>query len=485
MKKVLIACLMFGFMQTEASVEVEKPAQTAVQIIANNPLATAVVVGASIACAAVCANKDLLSEILQFLSPREATQGPGLVDKKFHNAAEWRSRCAHAAAIAQPIVLSGHDDGVCSVAVSPNGRIVSGSRDRTVRVWNPRVAADQPGHMVVLRGHGGWVTSVAVSPDGRIVSGSSDGTIRVWNPHAVADQPGHVVVLWGDNSWVTSVAVLSDDRIVSGSYNFTVRVWNPRIPAGKPGHMAVLWGHEGIVESVAVLPDGRIVSGSYDGTVRVWNPRVAADQPGHMVVLRRHDSWVTSVAVLPDGRIVSGSLDYTVRVWNPRVAADQPGYMVVLRGHNSCVNSVAVFRDGRIVSGSWNPTVRVWPSERYFEEKVKRTNNREDYLVDGPGVYEILFPRHVAVDNAAASAEQVTELSGDVGSGGCADAPISAAEAAAALAQRDVVIPVMDNENTATPGDEVDNDADERGQTGCCAQCMAGLRRFFGMNQPE
>jgi WD40 repeat protein len=64
------------------------------------------------------------------------------------------------------------------VAISPVGeRIVTGSGDGTVRVWDARSGAE----LAVLRGHEGWVTSVAISPDGeRIVSTSGGETVRVW-----------------------------------------------------------------------------------------------------------------------------------------------------------------------------------------------------------------------------------------------------------------------------------------------------------------
>jgi WD40 repeat protein len=65
------------------------------------------------------------------------------------------------------------------VAVTADGRTaVSGSDDRTVRVW------DLPGGRctAVLEGHTGWVRSVAVTADGRTaVSGSDDRTVRVWD----------------------------------------------------------------------------------------------------------------------------------------------------------------------------------------------------------------------------------------------------------------------------------------------------------------
>ncbi|KIN95038.1 hypothetical protein M404DRAFT_68281, partial [Pisolithus tinctorius Marx 270] len=66
-----------------------------------------------------------------------------------------------------------------SVAFSPDGkRIVSGSRDKTVRVWDV-VGGVQIGSP--LEGHTDEVESVAFSPDGkRIVSGSWDNTVRLW-----------------------------------------------------------------------------------------------------------------------------------------------------------------------------------------------------------------------------------------------------------------------------------------------------------------
>jgi WD40 repeat protein len=76
-------------------------------------------------------------------------------------------------------ILTGHTHWVRSVAFSPDGsRIVSGSADETIRIWNA-TTGKQIGKP--LEGHTELVNSVAFSPDGsRIVSGSSDETIRIW-----------------------------------------------------------------------------------------------------------------------------------------------------------------------------------------------------------------------------------------------------------------------------------------------------------------
>src|SRR5262249_30726479 len=72
-----------------------------------------------------------------------------------------------------------------SAAWSADGsRIVSGSEDRTVMVWDAKASAvaKKGVSLHALKGHGSSVQCAAWSPDGaHIVSGSADRSLKVWD----------------------------------------------------------------------------------------------------------------------------------------------------------------------------------------------------------------------------------------------------------------------------------------------------------------
>ncbi len=102
---------------------------------------------------------------------------------------------------------------------------------------------------------------------GKIVSGSLDGLVRIWNGQLGMDSKQGIR---GHSEKVFDVAIIQDClRVASASQDGAVRLWDVR--TGRQIGV-YLEGHSKEANCVAFSPDGRwVVSGSNDNTPRLWN----------------------------------------------------------------------------------------------------------------------------------------------------------------------------------------------------------------------
>ncbi|KAG0697559.1 WD40-repeat-containing domain protein [Suillus ampliporus] len=250
--------------------------------------------------------------------------------------------------------MKGHADIVGASAFFKDGRrVVTGSGDKTLRIWDVEKEELVGGP---FEGHHGWVLSVAVSPDDRrIASGGNDKTIIIWD---VESKQKVFDPLVKHTRWVWSVCFSPDGkRLASGSDDETVILWDAETGAV----LATLKGHQNWVLSVAFSPDGlKLASGSGDRTIRVWR----TDNAELLLNINAHQSSVQSIVWSPDGQqFVSASWDETVKFWNS-LNGDQIG--IPCTGHADFIRSLAISSDGSfITTASDDKTVRLWSTKTH------------------------------------------------------------------------------------------------------------------------
>ena len=199
-----------------------------------------------------------------------------------------------------------------------------------------------------FRGHEGLATSAAFSYDGtKIVSGSIDKTARVWDARTA-----NTIAVLPHSALVKSVAFSPNDaRILTVSGN-AAYLWD----AVTYKRLAVLQ-HRGAVATAVFSPDGeRVLTGSADKTVQLWSTQTgAAVGPPLSMQYAVH-----SAEFSPDGRraVVAESAN-TVSLVNLADGRVESDFSVPAVGY------AAFSHDGmRVVTYSGDWIFRVWDAAK-------------------------------------------------------------------------------------------------------------------------
>jgi WD40 repeat protein len=208
----------------------------------------------------------------------------------------------------EPARFAGHKDGTECLAFSPDGKkLVSGGRDRAVKLWDVEtgkplweladvhkavvlaaafapdgsfVTADKNGRLVrwgadgqsgpVVPAHTGAINGAAFSPDGKLLATTGDdGLVRLW--HTADLDKAEVPPVWtveGHGNGALGVCFSPDGtRLATTGHDKAVRLWETAT-----GREALaLQGRTGLRFGIAFRPDGRQLAAASAEGVKVWD----------------------------------------------------------------------------------------------------------------------------------------------------------------------------------------------------------------------
>ncbi|KAK1756302.1 beta-TrCP [Echria macrotheca] len=300
---------------------------------------------------------------------------------------------------ARPIYLNGHTDSIYCLQFDEN-KIISGSRDRTIRVWDMKtyecrlvigppavvndcslpLLFDENGEKVHYATLPGLDPSPAADGQPRspvrayhstpalycppmhhsasilclqydeqiLVTGSSDSTCIVYS---IASGYRPIRRLRHHSAAVLDL-VFDDKHIVTCSKDVTICVWDRRTGA----LIRQLRGHHGPVNAVQ-MRGNTIVSCSGDFRVKLWN----IDTGKNIREFLGHSKGLACSQFTEDGRyIASAGNDKVIRIWD----ANTGECVREMKAHDGLVRSLHVDSiSGRLVSGSYDSDIKVWDME--------------------------------------------------------------------------------------------------------------------------
>ncbi|KAL8283412.1 hypothetical protein RQP46_005822 [Phenoliferia psychrophenolica] len=309
-------------------------------------------------------------------------------------------------------LLAGHADVVLCLASSSDRRLlVSGSKDKTARVWGPRPSSSSSASsstewacLGTATGHVESIGAVTVSRKDRsfLITASQDRTAKIWDlaslPSSSSSSSSPVplpslTTLKIHDKDINSLDVAPNDKLLaSGSQDRTARLFRINYtPANKSsGAIASLEpvgtfkGHKRGVWSVKFSPvDQVLATASGDRTVKLWS----LGDFSCLKTFEGHSNSVLRVDFLTRGmQLVSCASDGLVKVWNVK----DEEVASTLDNHDEKIWALAVRSDEKeIVSGGADSVITFWEDiteteelERIaeHEDKVLKEQDFENYL---------------------------------------------------------------------------------------------------------
>ena len=252
--------------------------------------------------------------------------------------------------------LIGHTYTVFSIVTLPNGLFASGSADNTITIWD----LEERKEMHTIKAHSGSVLSLRVLKNGNFASYSLDDTIKIWRKYG-GDEPlltmkGHGNVDFGFQLF----GVLSNDYLVTCSLHKNdeeeciLRMWDPNEPSPIK---SVQTGSQD-ARSMFVLSNDQITLGFKSGSIKIID---LIDDALSKSIERAHDVWVFSLAQLSNGNLISSGKDdslWTIKVWN---MLDLSLLQTIKTGHSDSIRSFTISTDERLLAtGSYDNTIKLW-----------------------------------------------------------------------------------------------------------------------------
>lgn len=245
--------------------------------------------------------------------------------------------------------LYGHSMDVRGLAVTPDGSILSSSRDKTAKLWKPNGFNANFTDSITFKGHTNFVSCVtfikssALYPAGLIVTGSNDKKICVFEPN----RPDPLFKLTEHTNTVCCVSPgAKANTLLSASWDMTTKLWCLETQQSK----LTIQAHEMAVWAVVQLSNGIIVTGCADKSIKLHS-----EEGVYLKTLTGHTDCVRGITVLNDTDFISCSNDASIKVWDSTTGK----CVETLYGHPNFIYSVAAHGD-LITTGGEDQSVCVY-----------------------------------------------------------------------------------------------------------------------------
>jgi len=204
-----------------------------------------------------------------------------------------------------------HAVPISAIAVINYKQILIGYSNNTLSLWTNDAQGIKS--KIDLVGHKNFVTCATITPEGLIVTGSIDGTIRIWTKQS--DEIYTSVELKCDSS-ITTISAMPNGEIVTGTINGQLTIWTPN-PDKSYSPKTSLTGPSHTITAITTMANGEIITGYNNGLTIIWIQQ--SEGPYFPLELKTNQTpyfGIHSIMVTEDNKIIIGHTNDEARIWS-------------------------------------------------------------------------------------------------------------------------------------------------------------------------
>ena len=256
------------------------------------------------------------------------------------------------------LTISEQVDSILCLCQLKDLRIISTSEGKgTIKIWN-KVKNSETYKVTSLSGHESSITSLIQLPDGRLLTGSKDKTIIVWELSENLFKRSQILSEHTDA--INCLCLLTGNRFASGSDDKTIRIWEEE--KGSFRCVNILKEHKTRVTALILTTTDCLIAGG-DKTITVY--KLKESKFIKLSNIEAHSDNITKIIKLSDNKIASAGRDNLIKIWiekNGELTQSE-----ILKGHTHSVYDIVELKDGRLASVGGDNLVIIWKSGKFIE----------------------------------------------------------------------------------------------------------------------
>jgi len=258
------------------------------------------------------------------------------------------------------------EGGINYIATHDETRVVTISRDETLRIWDKATAKE----LIRINNHGIYDNTIILKENILVTTLDSIAQIRDASTGKLLKK------LIGHSDNIQSIKISSDNKLILTSGDNTARIWD--VQSGKQLH--ILEGHKGWVNGAEFSSSNNLVITIGDRTARIWDVITGKE----LRTLKAKNESINLAIFSKDEKVVLTCSENTAQLWD--VASGRE--LKKLNGHSKLINSASFSPDNKyILTTSHDNTLRIWEIGSGKEVRIldKHTNtlNSAQYSEDG------------------------------------------------------------------------------------------------------